>query len=315
VNIYYNYRVISEIEEINLGLFRRDSLGYAISIDLLLAIIPLTILLGVVSADMDNLIYKMEDTVFRGSMDRVASDAITTLVQTPGDPQNWDETGNPLVPGLAEYDSRGGVSQGRISNSKMVALSNNDVQNLVGNEYGVYFNMSTTNNQTLKTVGTYNTSAKDIVRVERVGLYSKFKIVSSAVDLIRYTGTPRVYTSPPDPFPTNTYYLNIYDYFVIVVNRGYSSATVNVNNERVIFPQNFTGGTRYANITNYINPTILKNTTAFSDNVVDVRGTGSPGDSMDVYIIQVPKGTPIGDVNVQGAAPIKARVQLYLWLK
>jgi hypothetical protein len=290
-------------------------LGYAISLDLLLAIIPLTILLGVVSSDMDNLIYKMEDTVFRGSMDRVASDAITTLVQTPGDPQNWDETGNPLVPGLAEYDIRGGISQGRISNTKMVSLSYNDLQNLVGNEYGFYFTVSNSNNQTLKTLGTYNTSAKDIVRVERVGLYSKFKIVSSAVDLIRYTGTPRVYTSPPDPFSTNSYYLNIYDYFVVVINRGYSSATVNINNDRVIFPQNFTSATRYANITNYINPSILKNATTFSDNVVDVRGTGSPGDSMDVYIIQVPRGTPIGDVNVQGASPIKAKLQLYLWIK
>ncbi|MFZ0441196.1 MAG: hypothetical protein WAL81_00995, partial [Methanobacterium sp.] len=65
-------------------LLSKDSRGFALSLDLLLALIPITLLLGFVAADMDNLLYQMEDTVFRSSMDRSAGDAVSTLLETSG---------------------------------------------------------------------------------------------------------------------------------------------------------------------------------------------------------------------------------------
>ena len=59
-----------------------------------LALIPITLLLGFVAADMDNLLYQMEDTVFRSSMDRAAGDAVSTLLETSGDPTDWEVNGN-----------------------------------------------------------------------------------------------------------------------------------------------------------------------------------------------------------------------------
>ncbi len=48
-----------------MGFMGDDPRGFIISLDLLFAIIPLTIVLGMVSADMGNILYEIEDTVFQ----------------------------------------------------------------------------------------------------------------------------------------------------------------------------------------------------------------------------------------------------------
>ena len=73
-----------------MGLLSLDSWGYALSLDLLLAIIPLTLVMGFVAADMDNILYQTGDAVFRSSMDRVASDTVSTLLETSGTQNNWE---------------------------------------------------------------------------------------------------------------------------------------------------------------------------------------------------------------------------------
>jgi hypothetical protein len=142
-------------------------------------------------------------------------------------------------------------------------------------------------------------------------------VVSSAKDLIRYNpGPPRVYTSPPDPFPTNNIYLNSFDYWALVVNKGYDSATVEINNNRVVEPNDFQGqATRYANITKSVDPRFLYNETYFMNNTVTVRGTSNPWSSLDVYIVQVPKGTPQSEINLDNIEPKRYRFQFYLWVK
>jgi hypothetical protein len=305
------------LETIILGIIRRDSRGYALSLDLLLALIPITIVLGMVAADMDNVLYDMQDTIFRSSTDRVAMDTMNTLLETSGTPTNWEKTGNPSVAGLAIYDSSGEPLEGTIDTNKLPVLTQNDVQNLVGTNYGFFFNVtSLTSNTNIKSLGTYNSSARDIVRVERVALYSNLKIVSQAKDLIRYTGTPRVYSSPPDPFQTDSYYLQMYDYYVVIVNRGYSSVTVNINNQQVFDPKDIRGSQDwYKTIPEAIDPTVLQNQTSFINNTVDVRGTSDPGSSLDVYIVQVAKGTPSSQVDISNVVPQKVKVELYVWTK
>ena len=293
---------------------KRDSRGYMFSLDLLLALIPITIILGMVAGDIDNMMYQVQDTVFRGSMDRVAFDAMDTLLETSGEPTNWEETGNPSVAGLAIYDPSDGPLEGTIDTLKLPALTENDVQNLIGDDYGFFLNVTyLSNSKTVKSLGTYNASANDVVRVERVAIYSNLKIVSQAKDLIRYTGTPRVYSNPPDPFQTNKYYLQTYDYYVLLVNRGYSSVEVNINNERVFDPNDIQGNEQYATLVKLIDPNALYNETEFMNNTVDVRGTSKPGSSLDVYIVQVVKGTPKEDVNLGNVVPQKVKCELYIW--
>jgi hypothetical protein len=299
----------------NLGLLSRDSRGFALSLDLLLAIIPLTLVLGFVAADMDNIFYQMEDTIYRGSMDRTAFDTMNTLLQTSGDPTTWELNGTTNIAGLAVYDTKNGPQEGTISSGKLAVLDNNRTQNIIGSNYN--FNLTVKridNNQVLKTLGSNYTNVKDVVRVEKVAIYTESVVVSSAKDLRRFTGTPITYTSPPYPFQTNTFYLQTYDYWVLIVNQGYNSADVNINGNNVVDQHDFNGqATRFANITKQIDPSALKNLTALTDNIVTVRGTSNPGDTLDIYIIQVPKGTPQQDITVDTITPKKVRVELFLW--
>ena len=88
-------------------------------------------------------------------------------------------------------------------------LNQSHVQNMVGNDYGYFINVTRVGDSySVKTLGTYNSTANNIVRIERFVLYGYLKVVSSAKDLIRYNpGPPRVYTSPPNPFPTNLIFI------------------------------------------------------------------------------------------------------------
>ncbi|MBI5680744.1 MAG: hypothetical protein HZC47_07630 [Methanobacterium sp.] len=299
--------------------FRKDSEGQIFSIDLLLALIPLTIIIGMAAADMDNILYLTQGAVFQSSTDRVAADTITTLLETSGDPVDWELNGTPRIPGLANYDTVKKLPiEGTVDPIKLAELNQTHMVSLIGDSYNYFLNVSRVDTGVnIKTIGTYNSSAKNIVRYERFILYGYLNVVSSAKNLIRYNpGPPRVYTSPPNPFPTNKNYLQVFDYWVLVVNKGYNSATVEINNNRVIDPSDFTGpSTRFANITKPVDPTFMFNQTDLMNNTVTVRGTSNPWDSMDVYVIQVPKGTPKSDITLENVEPKRYRFQLYLWVK
>lgn len=302
-----------------------DSRGQLFSLDLLFALIPLVLVLGMVASDMDNITYLIQDTVYRGSTERVAADTLNTLLETSGDPTTWEKNGTVNVVGLAKYDSDKGVPlEGTVAATKLTALNVSNMQKLVGDNYGFYLNVTTIDDSTiLKSIGTnnvgasgagINSTASDIVRVEKVANYAQLDVVSSLKDGIRDAGVPRIYTSPPSPFPTDNFYLNIYDYWVLVVNRGYDSATVDINSNSVVKGNNFNGqNTRYTNITEQIDESYLKNLTTLQDNTVTVRTVSNPGASMDVYIIQAPKGTPEDQISLDNIRPRPCRVILFVW--
>lgn len=308
-----------------MGLLSGDSKGFVLSLDLLLALIPLTLVLGFVAADMDNLLYQMEDTVFRGSADRTAFDTMDTLLETSGDPPNWEINGTVNVAGLAINDPTFGPQGGTISSSKLAFLNTNNIKNITGPNYNYYFNVTRIdNNNNLKHLGDYNgyTLAKDVVKVEKVALYEGNFTVAGAKNLDRYTGKPITYPDDgPDPnnpdylFQTNTIDLQTYDYYVVIINRGYDSATLSINGQVVVPPSTFKGHTNY-NFTVPIDPSVLNNLTNLTFNKVTVATKSNPGDSLDFYIIQVPHLSPTPDPNdisndVYLQTPV--RVDLYLW--
>lgn len=295
---------------------RRDSLGYALSLDLLLALIPLTIMLGMVTADMDNMLYNVQDTIFGSSMDRVATDTLNTLLETSGDPTDWEQSGKVNVAGLATYDSILGPLEGTIDTNKLIALKASDVSNITGVQYGFLLNITSLKTGTnIKSLNNSDiNTAKNVFKVERVALYSNLKIVSSAKNLMRFRGGEnRTYTNPPNPFQTDTNYLDLYDYYVIVNNSGYDSATVSINNNQVITPNMI--NKKYDIIINKVNDTYLQNGTDLEDNPVTVWVSSTPGSKMDVFVVQVPKGTPSEDVTLDNANPQKCKVDLYLWTR
>ncbi|HMK54496.1 MAG TPA: hypothetical protein VK444_06915 [Methanobacteriaceae archaeon] len=296
----------------------RDSKGYALSLDLLLALIPLTLILGMVAADMDNVLYQMEDAIFRGSTERVAADTVSTLLETSGTPNDWETTGNVSVPGLAEFDQIKQIpNEGTISSAKLGALNLAQLQNMVGSGYGVYltvYNISSSgaSDVKLKELGSYNSSAQNIVRIERVGSYSKLNIVSKIVGEIRGSNTLRTYNDPPYDFKTSYNSNTTYEYWVVFDNSGYSASKVNVSiNSNIINFTNFDS--------KLIDSTFLKmnstNPTLTMDNEVKVIANGTPGTKLDVYIVQVARNpsTPSSEINVQNTRSQPCRLEFFLW--
>jgi len=301
-----------------LPLLSEDSRGFALSLDLLLALIPITLLLGFVAADMDNLLYQMEDTVFRSSMDRAAGDAVSTLLETSGNPTDWEINGNTNVVGLAQFDpSKNGPMEGTIDPLKLAAITAPQVQNLIGSNYNFYMNVSTINKTgtpvSLKTLGNSSfTTAKDVVRVERVAQASEFKVVSSQVGQIRYLGGTRTFIIPS--FQTSFNSNQTYDYWILIANNvGFTNATVFINNNAI----NFTT----SNLTNaaLINSNFLNinaaNPTVYYNNTVSLNATGPFPSSMDIYIIQAPKNVTSSQIYTNSVVPKSTDFVFYLWSK
>lgn len=289
----------------------KDKGGFVFSLDLLLALIPLTILLGTVVMSMDNVMYLSQNTIFQSSLERHASDVADALVETPGVPYDWEQTGNPSTVGLTRYDVLKGLpNKNYLAPVKVAALNDTHMRELIGPQYGYYLNITSSDGLQIKTLGTYNASAQNIARVERFVLTTKLERITSLEGLIRDAGQPRTYTTN---FPTNNIYLQIYDYWVIVINRGYDSAFVDVNGNRVIPPDEI--NQHITEIKKQINETYLYNNTTFIDNILAVRTQSNPGASMDVYVIAAPKGTPIEEINLNNIKIRAAKLILYLWVR
>src|SRR5690606_16771548 len=140
----------------------------------------------------------------------------------------------PQTVGLARHDPGQGLPQKNYrSPSEVAGINTTNMGELIGPRYGYYLDITTAEGLTIRTLGTLHTSASDIARVERYVLTSKVERVGSIEGLIRDAGQPRTYTTN---FPTNEAYLRIYDYWILVINRGYNSAFVDVNNNRVVPP-------------------------------------------------------------------------------
>ncbi len=301
-----------------LPLLSDDSRGFAISLDLLLALIPITLVIGFVASDMDNLLFQMEDTVFRSSMDRAAGDAVGTLLQTSGTPSDWEINGNTNIVGLAQLDPSTNTSmQGTIDPLKLAALTAPQVQQLVGNQYGFYMNVSTINNSgtpvSLKTLGNSSfSSAKDVVRVQRIAQASQFKVVSSLIGQIRYIGGSRSFSIPS--FQTSYNSNQTYDYWILIANNiGFTNATVNINNN----PINFNSTS--INTPVLINSNFLAinstNQGQYNSNTVTLNASGSFPSSMDIYIVQAPKNMTAGSITTSSVVPKPSNFIFYLWLK
>jgi hypothetical protein len=293
---------------------RADSRGFAFSLDILLALIPLTIILGMAVANMDNIMYLSENTIYQSSLDRTAADAADALVETPGLPYNWEQGGTVSAVGLARFDvSKNLTTKNVLAPSKVSAMNMTQLQSLIGPDYGAYMTLTIANNSNatvIKTVGTYNNSSSNIVRVERLVSTSNLEFVASLEGLIRDTGQPRTYTLT---FPTNNYYVTTYEYWVIVINRGYDSTTIDANVNTVVSPSEI--NQHVTLVKTKINPAFLYNNTNFQDNVVSVRCPSNPGASMDVYVVAAPMGTPASEITLDNVKLRNAKLVLYVWTR
>jgi len=87
--------------------FTEDRQGMVFSIDLMLALVIITVILGVSADAMDIVGSKMADYAYGNSLERITISCADMLVKTPGSPENWDELEdlNGVTPGLADMNA------------------------------------------------------------------------------------------------------------------------------------------------------------------------------------------------------------------
>lgn len=86
--------------------FKTDKRGQVFSLDVLLALIIITVILGISADAMDMVSYKAQDYSSRISLERVTTDAADMLIKSSGSPDNWEEykIKGGTVPGLAKKE-------------------------------------------------------------------------------------------------------------------------------------------------------------------------------------------------------------------
>jgi hypothetical protein len=153
--------------------FLEDRKGQLLTLDLLLALVPLTIFLGISASALGGVVHQIQEYSFFYSMQRQTADAADVLVKTPGVPQDWNATNPPTVPGLAVY-SCNRASPNFLEYDKLTALDETMISQLVSNGTNVYFEaVDLLTNTTIKAV-TYNTTgipieaAANVFAVKRV---------------------------------------------------------------------------------------------------------------------------------------------------
>ena len=87
--------------------FNEDRRAMVFSIDLMLALVIITVILGVSADAMDIVGSKMEDYAYGNSLERITISSADMLIKTPGSPENWDELNDlaGVTPGLADVNS------------------------------------------------------------------------------------------------------------------------------------------------------------------------------------------------------------------
>ena len=104
----------------------QDNVGQAFTLDLMLALVIITMILGVSADAMDIASNKATGYSERFSLERVTNDAADMLIKTQGSPDDWkSKIDNSTTPGLAENDSSGKVIPNTLSIKKIIALKNN----------------------------------------------------------------------------------------------------------------------------------------------------------------------------------------------
>ncbi len=86
--------------------FNNDDKGQAFSLDVMMALIIITVIIGVSANAMDMVSYKAQDYSARHSLERVTTDAADILIKSSGSPDEWEKYyySSSMTPGLAKKD-------------------------------------------------------------------------------------------------------------------------------------------------------------------------------------------------------------------
>ncbi len=106
--------------------FFMDKMGLVFSIDVMMALILVTITIGMSANALDIVNFKITDYSAGKSLDRIAVDSADILINTPGS-SNWEDSNNTMfvTPGLAEDNNGSKNSTNTLSIKKISQLKDN----------------------------------------------------------------------------------------------------------------------------------------------------------------------------------------------
>lgn len=172
-----------------MGVVMPGNRGQLFTLDLMLAIVPLAIAIGLSANAISGMGSQIMDYSGWFTMERDVNDALDTLVKTPGTPPDWGESGIPETPGLVIYNNATGYRALMLDLEKLSILESNPeyLESILGKN-PPYYNLTVTDfteNNTFTGVsianGTRN-STNNIYASQRLGV-----ITLPQYDAINYT--------------------------------------------------------------------------------------------------------------------------------
>ena len=123
----------------------REDRGFIFSTDLLLALIVVSVILGLSAEIVDTISYKMQDYGSRNSLERLAHEGADILIKSPGSPDNWEELneGEIKYPGLSSLDNDHSPPKGHLLSYKKILKLKKDYEKIIpGNFFPGYVDCS-----------------------------------------------------------------------------------------------------------------------------------------------------------------------------
>lgn len=164
----------------------KDKQAMVFSIDLMLALVVITVVLGLSADAMDIAGSKMEDYAYGNSLERITLSSADMLIKTPGSPENWDELDDlsGVTPGLADMNFTNMKTHSNIiSISKIKRLNENYDKLMMGRVIPTYC-------KSTLTIYPIDTSLEPIYVKNMSGNYSSTEVmVENRTVLCNYLNT------------------------------------------------------------------------------------------------------------------------------
>lgn len=231
-----------------------DQKGFVFSTDLLLALVIVTMAMGMMTNQFEELNYGLQDFTSRQSLERTVNDAADYLVKSPGSPHDWELRSQTAKPGLAVEEWNYAIPN-YLHHRKVSALRKshgNLIPNLVHtNNYRLEI-MNTTGNPIIPQMGNNPpNTAKEIAIANRSVMLMPGDVLFRMFDLAHLNpghpseeqnghlwyekqGNPPIYVGPgnvtttidPDSSVEISYEdLDIYEFYIFIEgNSGVTSA-------------------------------------------------------------------------------------------
>lgn len=318
--------------------FFRESMGQVFTIDMFLALIIITVVIGMSANAIDIVSYKISDYSAGKSLDRIATDAADILINTPGT-HDWEKTNSTslVTPGLAQDKSAGEGTIKVLSYAKINRLKAGYTA-LMGNVVPWGGSSSLTIYPMNSTVGsipvgnrTPSASVTEVAVVNRTVLvnfkdYQVLARIGSISEICphhNYNGAtahdkPNYNNSTPGwncmPFKVTQEDLNTNDFYILT---DPFPSPDNQARWMIDGPNNFmTTGENFQTQPILVNSRISPLMAGTNGTLwLHIFTSGDPSKSFNTYLVAVPRGTSSGDVRVEYLNPYPCFFVLKVWME